>query len=126
MPKVFPNKSFDLSRLACSLLRGLFPNNPEFRSNAPLLTKERDWEIRESEHPLFNLIWSWLRADDGANILETQSGAEKYPGFELYSEIAATVGDAVPESQLGKGLFQTFLLKPEHATESRTWIVVPL
>ena len=111
LPKVFPNKSFDLSRLACSLLRGLFPNNPDFRLNAPLLTKEGDWEIRESDHPLFNLIWSWLRAEDGTNILETQSGAEKYPGFELYSIIAATVHGAVPEKQFMHKMIQVFAVK---------------
>jgi hypothetical protein len=125
-PRVGPNRSFDLCRLSCSLLRGLYPQNPPSKPKGPILTKENGWEVRETTHPVFNLVWSWLKVKSGGNILETETGEEKYPGFELYSEIAATVGDAVPESQLGKGIFQQFLLKPELSTEIKTWIVVPL
>jgi hypothetical protein len=125
-PRVGPNRSFDLCRLSCGLLRGLYPQSPPSKPKGPVLTKEDGWEVRETNHPVFNLLWSWLKVKSGGNILETERGEEKYPGFELYSEIAATVGDAVPESQLGKGVFQSFLLKPEHATEPRSWIVVPL
>jgi hypothetical protein len=125
-PRVGPNRSFDLCRLSCSLLRGLFPQSPPSKPKGPVLTKEDGWEVRETNHPVFNLLWTWLKVKSGGNILETESGEEKYPGFELYSEIAATVGDAVPESQIGKPMFQTFLLKPETSTETRTWIVVPL
>lgn len=111
LPLIRPNKSFDLCRLACSLLRGLFPTTPEFKPKAKLMTKENDWEVRETDHPLFNLVWSWLKADDGTNILETESGEEKYPGFELYSVIAATVHDAVPQDQFKKKMCDVFLLK---------------
>lgn len=111
LPIVRPNKSFDLCRLACSLLRGLFPTTPDFKPKAPLLTKDGAWEVRETDHPLFNLVWSWLKADDGGNILETESGEEKYPGFELYSVVAATVHNAIPEEQFKKKMCDVFLYK---------------
>jgi hypothetical protein len=106
LPRVGPNKSFDLSRLCCSLLRGLYPKNPVSKEKGPVLTKEGSWILRETNHPLFNLLWSWLKMKTGENVLEYEDGAEKFPGFDLYAEIAANVCDAVPESQLGKPLFQ--------------------
>jgi len=109
-PKVYPNKSFDLCRLSCSLLRGLFPYNPAEKENGKVITKERGWIVKETNHSLFNLLWSWLRDDDGANILELQDGNEKYPGFDLYIEIAHSVHSAVPQQQLAHPAFKSFLL----------------
>ena len=110
-PKVMPNKSFDLCRLSCSLVRGLFPYNPEAKENPKVLTKERGWAMYETEHPLFNLLWSWLRGDNGANILETQDGSEKYPGFDMYIEIAKQVHGAVPNAQLAHPAMKGFMVK---------------
>jgi hypothetical protein len=109
--RVLPNKSFDLCRLSCSLLRGLFPHTPEARPGGAIITKEKDLEIHETTHPLFNSLWSWLKNDEGGNILETGSGEEKYPGFELYTVIAGTVHNAVPEQQFSRKLFELFLAK---------------
>lgn len=110
-PKVMPNKSFDLCRLSCSLVRGLFPYNPEAKENPKVLTKERGWAMYETEHPLFNLLWSWLRGDNGANILETQDGSEKYPGFDMYIEIAKQVHGAVPHMQLSHPAMKGFMVR---------------
>ena len=107
-PKVFPNKSFDLSRLSCSLVRGLFPYNPAPRKNGRVLTKEKGWEVIETNHPLFNLLWTWLRSETGENILEKKDGREKYPGFDLYIEIAHHVKGAVPRIQLTHSCMSIF------------------
>jgi hypothetical protein len=76
-----------------------------------VITKERGWEIRETNHPLFNLLWLWLRSEDGENILEKQDGSEKFPGFDLYIEIAHHVKDAVPRLQLSHPAMKIFLVK---------------
>ncbi len=127
LPKVLPNKSFDLSRLASSLLRGLFPKNPPPSApKSPLLTKEGSWEVRETAHPVFNSLWTWLKTKKGENILEHEDGEEKYPGFDLYTVIAKDVADAVPELQFIKAqMFQPFLCKTEKV-EAPFWIQLPL
>jgi hypothetical protein len=109
-PRVYPNKSFDLSRLSCSLVRGLFPYNPAAKIDGKVITREHGWEIRETNHPLFNLLWLWLRSEDGENILEKQDGSEKFPGFDLYIEIAHHVKDAVPRIQLNHPAMKGFLV----------------
>jgi hypothetical protein len=109
-PRVPPNKSFDLCRLTCSLLRALYPRNPVGNPKGAILTKENAWEVRETDHALFNVLWLWLKSRSGGNVLETESGKEKYPGFQLYSEIAAEVRSAIPNDQFGKPVFQQFRL----------------
>jgi hypothetical protein len=123
LPKIYPNKSFDLCRLACSLLRGLFPQNPPSKPKGSLLTKEGAWEVRETDKPLFNLIWTWLRTKKGESILETEFGEEKYPGFDLYSTIATEAKDAVPSEQFKKSIFQKFLAPGSNQSK---YIVIPL
>jgi len=107
-PRVPPNKSFDLCRLTCSMVRALYPRNPVSKEKGELLTRDGLWEVRETGHPLFNILWSWLRTKSGGNVLETESGKEQYPGFELYSKIAAEVRGAVPSDQFSKPIFQQF------------------
>jgi hypothetical protein len=106
---VRPNKSFDLCRLSCSVLRGLYPSNPPSILKGAVITKEKNWEVRETSHPLFNMLWGWLKNKLGHNILEEESGVEKYPGFDLYTTIASTANNAIPSEQLSKPLFQTFM-----------------
>lgn len=122
LPKIYPNKSFDLCRLACSLLRGLFPQNPTSKPKGAILTKEGTWEVRETDNALFNLIWTWLKTKTGETILENQQGEEKYPGFDLYSTIAKEVKDAVPSEQFKKQIFHKFL---SSSSQTKS-IVIPL
>ena len=110
-PKVHPNRSFDLCRLSCSLLRGLFPMNPTGKEKGMILTKEGSWEVRETTQLVFNLLWGWLKCKDGTNCLETETGDEKYPEFNLYIQIAANVHSAVPRDQINKQLFRKFIVQ---------------
>lgn len=110
-PRVHPNRSFDLCRLACSLLRGLFPVNPVSKEKGMILTKEGSWEVRETSEAVFNLLWGWLKTKDGKNCLETETGEEKFPGFDLYSYIAANVHSAVPRDQITKQMFRRFIVQ---------------
>jgi hypothetical protein len=107
--KVHPNRSFDLCRLACSLLRGLYPINPPGKERGMILTKEGDWEVRETAQVVFNLLWGWLKSKDGTNCLETRTGEERHPGFDLYTFIAANVHSAIPRDQIGKTIFRRFV-----------------
>jgi hypothetical protein len=128
LPIVRPNRSFDLCRLACSLVRGLFPSNPPQKEQGAVLTKEVSGRsqvvIRETASPLFNLLWGWLKMKDGGNVLETDTGDEKYPGFDLYAAIAAEVKDAIPDAQITKPVFQQFLQRT--AISRPNWIVIPM
>jgi hypothetical protein len=46
---------------------------------------------------------------DMSNVLETEHGKERFPGFELYAVIASEVRDAVPEKQLNHVAFKPLL-----------------
>lgn len=127
LPRVHPNRSFDLCRLSCSLLRALYPINPEAMKQGAIITKEGSSVVRETAHPVFNILWNWLKSKQGHNVLETPDGREKYPGFELYSVIAAHVTNAVPDAQLGKSVFQSFVLKTVPTLPAgSTWIQIPV
>jgi hypothetical protein len=123
MPRVLPNKSFDLCRLACSLLRGLYPKNPPEKPKGSILTQEGSWKFHETTSELFNLLWVWLRTKQKQSVLETENGQEKYPGFNLYAVIAKDVMDAVPDQQISKTIFNPFLLKTK--PDSVNWILIP-
>jgi hypothetical protein len=122
LPRVLPNYSFDLCRLSCSLVRGLYPTNPATLEQGSILTNENGWIVRQSICPVFNILWTWLRDDDGTSILETQSGAEKYPGFDLYIIIAHTVHGAIPKEQLKLPVFQSWKLTNSSEAAGTTYI----
>lgn len=124
LPKVMPNNSFDLCRLSCSLVRGLYPTNPAMLEQGQVLSQEEQWIVKQTICPVFNMLWSWLKDDDGSNILETQSGCEKYPGFDLYIVIAHAVHNAIPKEQLKLQLFQKW--KVANAANSSTVTYLPL
>jgi len=111
-PKILPNPSFDLSRLAISMLEGLFIDHPKRKkgSNA-LLSQEGSWKVYETVSPIFNLLWSWTIDDDGKTVYEDRNGEEKFPGFSLYMAIAHNVHDAVPKDQIRKPFFEAFKYK---------------
>ena len=124
LPHVVPNPSFDLCRLACDMLRALYPTNPPSLSpKSKIITKEGSWEVRETSHVLFNLLWNWLKTKQNTNVLERENGNEKYPGFELYSVIAKDIRDAIPEMQISHMLFKQFENKDTKVQNSLQYIV---
>ena len=108
-PKVTPNTSFDLCRLAISMLEGLYEEHPAKKKGNALLSQEGDWKVYETVSPLFNLLWKWTLDDDGGTVYEDKDGEEKYPGFDLYAAIARSVHDAVPREQVRKPVFEQFV-----------------
>ena len=85
------NYSFDLCRLACSML-DMLPEAPEFE-------------------PLAQLIDEWCQDDKKRNVVYKQNGDERYPCFKLYKMIARTVHAHTAEAQLRRALFQQFIVK---------------
>jgi len=98
LPLLEPNMSFDLCRLAVSLFDSICP----------------DEEARE-DSPLAQLLWNWMLDDEGGSVLFEEDGEERFPGFELYIHIAASVHGAVPCEQFGAKPFRCFKWKGKDA-----------
>lgn len=122
-PKVSPNPSFDLCRLAVSLIDGLFDEPPQKKKGkgVPIMSEEGSWKVYETKSPLYNLLWSWTINDAGQTVYETEDGEEKYEGFDLYIRIAQDVHTAVPKDQLHRPIFQQFLWKNKVPAEDKVY-----
>ena len=110
-----PNPSFDLCRLAVSLMDGMFDDIPSKKKGkgVSIMSQEGSWKVYETTSPLYNLLWSWMVDDKGRTIYEDEEGNEKYEGFELYIRIAQDVHRAIPKDQLRRPIFQSFMTR-EH------------
>lgn len=109
-PKVLPNKSFDLCRLAAAMLDTLWPypeECPEAVQPRRVLTREPGRVQPETVSPLWNLLWLWLTDRYGKNLLRTPGDTERFPGFDLYCAIARDAVNAVPAQQLTLPLFDS-------------------
>jgi hypothetical protein len=92
-PRLEPNYSFDLCRLACSLYDFLIPDDEDINKT-----------------PITKLINEWCKDDKGRNVLYKTNGEERYPDFKLYKMIVRTVHEHTPENQLKRELFSQFLV----------------
>jgi len=93
-PRLDPNPSFDLCRLACALY-DFFMDDVE--------------DVNTCGDPIAALINEWCTDDKGRNILYKKCGEERYPDFKLYKMIARTVHNHTPEKQVTKSVFQKFV-----------------
>ena len=109
-PRIYPNPSFDLSRLSVSIIEALFKDIPEDKRGGRVLSDEPDIKQMETVSELYNILWEWLIDEDGKNILWDADHSERYPGFDLYTVIAQKVKGAVPCEQLNKVPFSGFLM----------------
>lgn len=94
-PIIQPNYSFDLCRLACSML--------------DFIIDDLDDLEKFKEIPIYNLIISWIYDDNGINILYKRNGEERYPDFKLYKMISRIVHNHVPEKQFEHECFKKFV-----------------
>ena len=76
-PRIEPNPSFDLCRLACSLF--------------DYFMEEEEDEDTYGSDPIKAIITEWCTDDKGRNILYKKCGEERYPDFKLYKMISRTV-----------------------------------
>ena len=119
--EVLPNPSFDLARLSVSLFDAIFPDPPEDKEGGTVLSSEEGVEMMETVSPLYNTLWSWMIDDNGCNILVDPSGEERFPDFDLYKHIAASVHGAVPSLQFSAPPFDRFQVNPSEIDDVKKW-----
>ena len=90
--EILPNMGFDLCRLGCALYDYFITDVNQ-----------------KLETPLEKLINEWVTDDSGKNILYKTNGDERYPDFKLYKMISRKCTNHIPEKQLEKDIFKTFL-----------------
>jgi hypothetical protein len=95
-PRLEPNFSFDLCRLACSIFDYIINDNEEVKD----LTKCTD--------PIKRLIVEWCLDDKGINMLYKNNGTDRYPDFKLYKMIARCVHNHIPQAQLERPEFAAY------------------
>ena len=94
-PRLEPNYSFDLCRLACSMFDYFIEDFDNVDEEC-----EKD--------PITRLVNEWCLDDKGRNILYKKNGDERYPDFKLYKMIARNVHKHTPQAQLDKELFEKY------------------
>ena len=97
-PRLEPNYSFDLCRLACSIFDYIvddFNNLKEIEKN----------------NPVVKLIVEWCLDDNGLNVLYKNNGMERYPDFKLYKMISRFVHKHIPVAQLERPEFRKYILQ---------------
>lgn len=91
-PVVEPNYSFDLCRLACSMVDFFIPEY-----NGP-----------QKVSPFGKFILHLCMDDTGYHVLYKANNQERYPDFRLYKMIARTVHQHTPENILTRDEFQAY------------------
>jgi hypothetical protein len=95
-PRLDPNYSFDLCRLACSLY--------------DFIINEIDVKNISACEPHVRIIYEWCLDDNNLNVLYKTNGAERYPGFKLYKMISRCVHKHVPKAQLERKEFSKYIV----------------
>jgi hypothetical protein len=98
-PRLEPNFSFDLCRLACSIFDYVIDDLDTLKN-----IDSHDFD------PLIKLIVEWCIDDNGINVLYKNNGAERYPEFKLYKMIARCVHNHTPNAQLERPEFSKFVI----------------
>ena len=95
-PRLEPNYSFDLCRLACSIFDYLVDDIEEVK------------DLSKCDDPIKRLIVEWCLDDKGINMLYKNNGTDRYPDFKLYKMIARCVHNHTPQAQLERPEFDAF------------------
>jgi hypothetical protein len=94
-PRIEPNYSFDLCRLACSIFDYIIDDI-------------NDIKHLKSCPPLIRLIVEWCMDDNNFNVLYKSNGEERYEEFKLYKMIARSVHNHTPQNQLSRKEFNKY------------------
>ena len=95
-PRLEPNYSFDLCRLACSIYDYIIEDIEEIK------------DMNKCTDPVKRLIVEWCLDDKGINMLYKNNGADRYPDFKLYKMIARCVHNHTPQAQLERAEFNAY------------------
>ena len=104
-PRLEPNFSFDLCRLACSIFDYVVEDMEEIKN------------LKNCKDPIQRLIVEWCLDDKGVNLLYKNNGADRYPDFKLYKMIARCVHNHTPQAQLIRPEFKSFEVKSAPNTD---------
>jgi hypothetical protein len=96
-PRLEPNYSFDICRLACSIFDYVIEDMDEIKD----LTKCT---------PIQRLINEWCIDDKGIHLLYKTNGLDRYPDFKLYKMIARCVHNHTPNAQLDRPEFNNYII----------------
>lgn len=122
-PKVGPNPSFDLCRLAVSMFDALYPEQPEIKTNPKKLSEEEGRIEYETDSDLYNLLWFWLTDSEGKNILRNPDDTERFPDFDLYKYIARYSNNAIPRIEAQNKYFESLykITEEEVPVGAKVW-----
>jgi hypothetical protein len=101
-PRLDPNFSFDLCRLACSIFDYVV----------------EDFDTIKNGTPLIKLIVEWCIDDNGINVLYKNTGVERYPDFKLYKMITRHVHNHSPQAQLERPEFSKYVISNKTVPKS--------
>jgi len=90
-PRLEPNMSFDLCRLACSIYDELIEDPDDIGDSV-----------------VAKIINEWCTDDSGRNVMYKKNGDERYPSFKLYKMIARIVHNHTPDNQLQRPEFSQY------------------
>ena len=100
-PRLEPNFSFDLCRLACSIFDYIVDDFDMIKNPTTL---------QNDCTPIVKLIVDWCIDDNGINVLYKNNGVERYPDFKLYKMISRYVHNHTPIAQLERKEFSKFVI----------------
>ena len=95
-PRLEPNYSFDLCRLACSIFDYIIEDFDEIK------------DLNNCADPIKRLVVEWCLDDKGVNMLYKGNGVDRYPDFKLYKMIARCVHNHTPQAQLERPEFNAY------------------
>jgi hypothetical protein len=98
-PRLEPNYSFDLCRLACSIFDYIIEDIKDVE--------------KSKKDPVKRIIIDWCLDDNGLNMLYKNNGQDRYPDFKLYKMIARFVHNHTPHNQLDRPEFKAYEFKGE-------------
>jgi len=104
-PRLDPNYSFDLCRLACSIFDYLIDDMDDIK------------ELCET-NPYIKIVVEWCLDDKGVNVLYKNNGCERYPDFKLYKMIARHVHNHTPNLQLERKEFSSYEINKNKVKDS--------
>jgi hypothetical protein len=104
-PRLEPNYSFDICRLACSIFDYMIEDLESIKN------------LDECE-PVTKLIVEWCLDDKGVNLLYKNDGTDRYPDFKLYKMIARCVHNHTPQAQLERKEFSSFAISKNKLSEN--------
>lgn len=104
-PRLEPNYSFDLCRLACSIFDYLIEDI-------------KDLNDIVKTNPVARIIVEWCIDDNGINVLYKNNGTDRYPDFKLYKMIARCVHKHTPQAQLDRNEFKDYIVQKDEIPNS--------